>query len=394
MKRNITILLIYLVCFFGIRTALAQEAPQLSRLSRIYILHVAPGPDMYAVYGHTALWVSDEIKGINQVYDYGVFDFASPHFYTNFLMGNMRYKRAMQDINSFLMPFYIEEREVKAKQIFLDSVSKQKLFQLLWNNAQPGHDTYHYDFVKDNCATQLQYLIDSATQKQIKWNYSDQRHCLRELLFEDMDKMYWTQFGYDLLLGAGSDTILNPRMENFLPRYLFRNMGNAVYHRADLSGPNESVLNVRKTWEVEDFWYMSPIMIFSLVFFGILMLIFWARIPKWIDVSWFILLGLLGCLIFFMSNFTAHHVMKQNWNLLWTHPFLLAWPFLMGKLSKQWVRMYAQILCVGIGIALIAYPLLPQSLSLASLLINATSLVLLTNRMYPQFYQKVKQWRK
>ena len=393
MKRYFTHLIIILACL-GSQVSLAQHAPKLSKAARVYMLYVAPGPDMYAVYGHSALWVSDEIVNVNNVYDYGVFDFESPHFYTNFLMGNMRYNRTQRDINSFVMPFYIQERPVSAKQIFLDSIAKQRLFDFLWNNAQPGHDTYHYDFVKDNCATQLKHLMDSASYGQIKWNYYSDRQCLRTLLYEDMESMYWTKFGYGLLLGAGADTLLDHSMENFLPQYLFRNLGNAGYRNADLSGPNEPVLNVTPTWVIDDIWYGSPAVVFGLILLGMLALVYWLKIPKAVDVVWFLVIGILGCIIFFMSNFTAHHVMKHNWNLLWTHPFFLIWPFVLGFLHKKGVRRYGQLLCFGLTIAVVAYPVLPQTLPPESLLINITSLILITYRLYPRFYQKIRQWRK
>lgn len=394
MKRFYTGIFSILFLVLSISHTFAAPVQTLSKSSRVYLLYVAPGPDMYAVYGHSSLWIYDEQKDISEVYDYGVFDFEAPDFYTNFLMGNMRYMRTKRDINSFLLPFYIQERPVSAKQIFLDSIGKQRLYQFLWNNAQPGHDTYHYDFVKDNCATQLKHLIDSASQGQIKWNYYDQSHSLREMLYEQMDHMYWTKFGYGLLLGAGADTLLDHNRENFMPQYLFLNLSNATCRNADLSGPVEPVLNVKSTWEISDIWYASPFAIFGFLLAVVIVLVRWWRIPRTVDVIWFILIGMVGCLIFFMSGFTAHHVMKQNWNLLWAHPLFIIWPFLLGQLHRKLVRRFGQILCVGLIVAGFAYPVLPQNLPPESLCINALSLILLTYRLYPELYQKIRRCQK
>lgn len=380
---------------FGSFDTMAQKAPQLSRLARVYLLNVDPGSDLYAVYGHSALWVSDEINNFSEVYDYGVFDFDAPDFYLNFLMGDLQYKRVQHDLNSFLMTFYMQDREVVAKQIFLDSVAKQKLYDRLWHNSLPGNDTYRYDFVKDNCATQMQDLLDEATDGRIRWHYTDRRSSLRMLLHAEMEAYHWTRFGYDLLLGAGADTLLDGRSHNFLPRYLFRHAGMARYRQGDLCGPDEPMLNTPSPSAEADFWYVSPSAVFGVL--GLLVLcsalLGW-RIPRGFEMTWFIVLGLLGCLLFFMSNFTAHHVMKQNWNLLWVHPLFLFWTVLLRHLAKPWVRALGKGLLLGVAVALLAGYFLPQTYPMAAYFINTISLLFLIGRLYPKLYNRLRIWQR
>lgn len=366
----------------------AQNPPVLSKKARIYLVDVAPGPDLYAVYGHSSLWVMDEPNSISEIYDYGVFDFHAPDFYTNFLMGKMQYRRVCHDIDDFLMQFYIEGRCVKARQLYLDSLPRQMLYNQLWVNALPGNDTYHYDFVKDNCATQLQHMVDVACSGGIRWNYPTQRYSLKQLLHESMPEFYWTKFGYDLLLGAGSDTLMAPEMTSFLPKYLFKNFGAAQYMGQGLTGPEEMMLDVKPEWTASDLWYCSPAVVFGMLSLLMIILLYFGKLPKWTEYTWFVVLGLFGCLIFFMSNFTAHHVMKHNWNLLWTNPFLLIWPFIRARQAIRWVRVYAYVIGMGIALALLGYFFIPQRLPLASVFINLISLLLLARTLFPQHFQK------
>ena len=60
---------------------------ELTEQSRISILTVDPGKELYTIFGHTAIRVTDETLKIDRVYNFGTFDSSSPFFYIEFITG-------------------------------------------------------------------------------------------------------------------------------------------------------------------------------------------------------------------------------------------------------------------------------------------------------------------
>ena len=57
------------------------KAFTLSNQAEISILTCSPGTELYSLFGHTAIRVYDPIKRIDEVFNYGTFDFQTPYFY-------------------------------------------------------------------------------------------------------------------------------------------------------------------------------------------------------------------------------------------------------------------------------------------------------------------------
>lgn len=53
----------------------SEELYSLSKDARISVITCAPGKEMYSVFGHTALRISDPTNRIDKVHNYGTFDF-------------------------------------------------------------------------------------------------------------------------------------------------------------------------------------------------------------------------------------------------------------------------------------------------------------------------------
>ena len=58
---------------------------------QVSLLTCAPGTEVYQLYGHTALRMQDASKGVDVVFNYGVFDFNAPHFTWRFVLGECDY---------------------------------------------------------------------------------------------------------------------------------------------------------------------------------------------------------------------------------------------------------------------------------------------------------------
>lgn len=52
----------------------------------------APGTEIYALFGHTALRYEDKARGEDWVFNYGMFSFNTPHFIYRFVKGETDYE--------------------------------------------------------------------------------------------------------------------------------------------------------------------------------------------------------------------------------------------------------------------------------------------------------------
>lgn len=59
---------------------------------RISLLTCAPGEEIYSLFGHTAIRYEEPARGIDRVYNYGLFSFNTPNFILRFALGKTDYQ--------------------------------------------------------------------------------------------------------------------------------------------------------------------------------------------------------------------------------------------------------------------------------------------------------------
>ena len=57
----------------------------------VSVLTMGPGPEIFDRFGHASLRFRDVRTGVDVAFNWGMFDFAQPHFIWNFLTGETRY---------------------------------------------------------------------------------------------------------------------------------------------------------------------------------------------------------------------------------------------------------------------------------------------------------------
>ena len=70
-----------------------------------YLLTCEPGKAIYELYGHTAIWIEDSATGTDLVFNYGLFDFNTPHFVWRFTLGKTDYILGATRMRSFLREY-------------------------------------------------------------------------------------------------------------------------------------------------------------------------------------------------------------------------------------------------------------------------------------------------
>jgi GWxTD domain-containing protein len=201
-------------------------AETLSNEAQISILTVDSGKEIWTVFGHTAIRIHDPINNIDEVYNYGTFDFDQNRFYLKFLRGNLIYYLSRDSFDHFLKTYTAVNRTIWEQQLLFQSEVLQKLFDSLSTNYHSGNRDYYYNFFEDNCTTRiLNLIIAFASEK-----------CSEEYLLQPVNSTYrkelkpillnrpWIAFGVNLLLGRYGDQHINLRQSMFLPVTLMKKL--------------------------------------------------------------------------------------------------------------------------------------------------------------------------
>ena len=313
-----------------------------------------PGPEIYELEGHEALrihGINEHGEAIDSVWNYGVFDFAAPNFVGRFVKGDTDYMVWGYPFQWF-MPQYMERgSQVVEQDLNLPPEETFRLLRRLQANALPANRTYRYNYVRDNCSTRVAAMIDSAVSPR-RIIYPDE---VTFTTFRDAMRHYhrnypWYQFGIDLVLGSGIDHPLTPRHEIFAPLRLMELAGEA--RLSDDGGPLVSRTRTLYPGRGDATlgptpWYLTPMAVaVALLLISIGVSIYgWRRkrVVKWWTSLYFCVLGLLGCLVWYLVFISTHDSTSPNLLSLWLNPLQL----LVG-ICVWWrrTRQVAMAMCV------------------------------------------------
>ena len=225
MKKTFLSILFSIISFNGF----SQEI-QLSPQAEISIITVGQGKELNDTWGHSAIRVLDQSNNLDQVYNYGVYDFDTPNFYTKFARGKLLYDLGKYPFYLFLESYKRQNREVIQQVLRLTSIQKQHYFNFLENNAKPENRKYLYDFFFDNCATKLRDVTTEVLGSNV--NYKDEllqdTFTFRDLIYQKLEFHPWSTFGIDIALGSVIDKKATPKQYTFLPEYVYKGFENAI----------------------------------------------------------------------------------------------------------------------------------------------------------------------
>lgn len=365
MKRDLIVwLLIVYAGSFG--ASLAQA--QLSSQAKISLLTATPGGELYSVFGHSALRVSDPETGIDEVYNYGTFDFDTPNFYMKFIRGKLLYKLSVTSFEVFLHDYRIEGRGVSEQVLNLNHDEKQRIYIFLLVNRQPGNEYYLYDFFFDNCATRIRDVVDMHIKPD--WGddpFPEYNRSFRDMLGPYLSGKPWAQFGVDLALGLPSDRRASPWQYMFLPDEMFFAFAQAR-NSSGVALVEQNNLVLEETFVKQEPFFITPGVVAWILFaFGLLSLAK-SRIARVFDKLFFSLLGIAGLVILFIWFISDHEATNANLNLLWALPTHLYFIFKASMIYPIGIpRHYFKfVFYINVGMILF-WPILPQAFHMAFL---------------------------
>ena len=77
-----------------------KKVPQTDSI-QFSLLTCAPGSEIYALFGHTAIRYQNFSKGVDLVFNYGMFSFDTPHFVYRFVKGETDYQLGITPYSYF-----------------------------------------------------------------------------------------------------------------------------------------------------------------------------------------------------------------------------------------------------------------------------------------------------
>ena len=315
----------YLLALFAMVFSVNLVSSQDDNFNRyeISILSIGEGSSLADAFGHTGIRVKDSVLDNDIVFNYGIYDFNAPNFYSNFVKGRPEYKLGIQNYKNFVKGYFKENRYIIEHQLDFDKNSTLKIIELLIDNLNNPY--YTYDYLRDNCSTRVADIIIEYTDNEFKDDKLKSEAILsyRDLIHEKINENSWAALGIDLCLGAIIDKKINTRETFFLPENL---MNYLDLYDGDIINRNIIHSPKLKTSYRENL--PSPLLInFILSLIIIAITIFNFKNNKWnksLDTLIFLTTGSIGILIIYLWFFSNHFAGAQNFNFLWAFPFNFA----------------------------------------------------------------------
>lgn len=364
---------------------------------RLSLLTCAPGEEIYSLFGHTAIRYEHPQRGIDVVFNYGLFSFNTPNFMFRFALGETDYQLGVTDYGRFAAEYEFDGRSVWQQTLNLDAKEKEKLITLLEENYRPENRIYRYNFFYDNCSTRARDKIEESIHGEVIYDLllteGNEQKSFRDILHQYTKGHPWAQFGIDFCVGADADKPVTDRLTMFAPYYLMDYFATAKIE----SNNNESKPLVSRTdkiviaepTEPDTRWEITPLQA-SLLLFILIAAATAYGIKKqqslWVlDTALFAIAGIAGCVIAFLALFSQHPAVSANYLLFVFHPLhLLCLPFFIYKERKRLKSRYHTLNCLVLTLFILLFPLIPQRIDLAvvplalCLLIRSASNLILT----------------
>ena len=343
-----------------------------------YLLTCEPGKAIYELYGHSAIWIEDIGSGTDAVFNYGLFDFNTPHFVWRFSLGKTDYILGATRLRSFLREYGERGSEVFAQPLNLSQDESRRLYALLIENCRPENRVYRYNFLFNNCATMALDKIEQSINGTVTYHEPKSGLSFRDILTAHTNVRPWSEFAVDIVIGAEGDRQLKYREEAFAPLYMKELVESAFItdtagikrplvlpamrlvnpdHGVDFGKP--ALTPIQTVWMV-----MMLVLLFTL-------LGWYKNKPYWlVDALLFGVQGLGGIVIALLFFFSEHPTTDTNWLVICLNPLpLLFLPFMICSSRRGKVSIFIICEFVVCTAFLLLSPVIPQRIEPAVLIL-------------------------
>lgn len=367
---------------------------------RFSLLTCGAGEEIYSLFGHTAIRYENFTRGIDAVFNYGIFSFNTPNFILRFTLGETDYQLGVTSYKQFAYEYTWTGRDVWQQTLNLNAEEKKKLLALLEENYLPQNRIYRYNFFYDNCATRPRDQIERAVQGTLE--YADDMTSFQTgISFRDIVHQYtighsWARFGIDLCLGSQADKDITRRQMMFAPFYLKDFLAKAQLKNAQgmerplVSSEDHIIQSPQQTSTEET---PSPLQTAFLLFtivtivtaYGI-----YRRKSLWLlDLLLFLAAGVAGCILAFLASFSQHPAVSPNYLLFLFHPLhLLCLPWMIKRVRKKEKSIYMWANITVLTFFILLWGIIPQEFNLAVLPLALSLWIRSASNLYLTYIRK------
>lgn len=322
-------------------TLLAMDSVEIS------LLTCQPHDEVYSLYGHTAIRYHDLHKqvGVDAAFNYGVFNFAAPHFVARFVFGLTDYELGAFPYRLFQEEYRHFGSMVTEQVLNLTAEEKYQLRQALSENLRPENRVYRYNYFYNNCTTKARDIIEQCINGKVEYaDHEDYTPTYRDMVHEMTQRNPWSRWGNDVLLGIKADQPTTLRQQEFLPHNLMYDFDRAQIYANGNYRPlvKERRIGVPAGVQMQQPGFpLSPMQVFiGLLAVGlVLFIIQWKK--RCVFIVWEVLLmlttGIMGIVLFLML-FSQHPTVSLNLQIILLNPlpFFFLWPVIRGKKTIYW----------------------------------------------------------
>ena len=383
--------LLVVVCLCAYMSAVAQTSPPqcdksfglpltLSPSAQFSYLAAQPSDeDVYTLYGHAGLRVCDSVQGFDVTFNYGLFNFSGD-FVPRFIQGKTDYI-VLPIPTSDYMSEYQGRGVIYELVLRTDSLQRAHLWQLLIENVQPEHRTYRYNAFRDNCSTRPLALYFATLKgenqspldtQQLTFKFDSESSIpplspttWRTAINELEASSPWLVLGTDLAMGTALDQEMSIAQRFFIPTEVAR-----LLPHLSVATSSEGDNWVRPVQQAIAYGQPHPIapaglslthpqVVFTLLLLiSVIVFIYRYRrkpVAGIIEGSIYLVAGLGGSLLCYLTFLSEHPMVSPNYNLLALHPLYLIIALLMpaGQRTRR-VRTVLHTVCL---VLLIAFPI-------------------------------------
>jgi hypothetical protein len=335
-----TLLYSFLIVILFTNKVIGQILP-LSENAEVSIITCGTGSEIYSLFGHTAIRIRDADNQIDEVYNYGTFDFNTPNFYLKFVKGDLQYLETSCTFEEFFQEYLYEKRSVYEQILNISTSQKQALFDYLNASLQSEERFYTYKFIDKNCTTMVINAINKTLGKEVIVKNTKEDKTYRAILFPYFEGHFFEQLGTSIIFGTKVDL---KGEELFLPAELQESIKTISYNNRPLCKANRKILEFENE-EVPFSWW-NNYYAFSLLF-GFVIIANKNAVYK----TYFIALGMLGLFFLFAGFYSLHKELANNYNILLFNPILFLVVYFQIKNNRKGI-LYSSILSV---LCLLAY---------------------------------------
>ncbi len=333
---------IAILLFLVVGYANAQLFP-LSDKSRVSVLTCGTGNEIYSLFGHTAIRITDPLTQLDIVYNYGAFDFATPNFVAKFTKGDLQYFVTTDTFTNFLNQYQYEQRSVYEQELNLSLEKKQALFDNLNQVLLSDARYYTYKFIDRNCTNMAVDIINKTLGSKVIYKTKAIDVSYRQTLYPYFDNHFYEQLGTSIIFGKKVDeqaTLL------FLPYELLESLKTAEYQNRPLAAETSTLLYFPPTKNPGSLWnniYTYLIFLVAVVLVN----------KRPFTVVYLMIIGLVGVFFSIAGWYSLHRELEYNYNILLFNPLYLLLIYFYYCKNTKWISWLAIALFIMLIIAIL-----------------------------------------